>query len=85
MKQIYLDDQLLAERRFLKSQLDVMDAKIADTFMYEYRKMYDAGDDAGIMFIAGQLPDDFRHKVRLYQACIEIEDKRKKMLTSPAT
>lgn len=78
MIEFYVDDQMLAERKLLRSKLNEMDAKIADTFQHEYRKMCEAGDDAGIMFLAGQLPDDFRHKVKFYQACLEIQDERKK-------
>jgi hypothetical protein len=74
---IWLDDQLLAERKYLKSKLDEMDAKIADTFKHEYVKMIEAGDDRGIVEIIGQLPGDFRNISVLYQAALEIQNKRK--------
>jgi hypothetical protein len=74
---IWLDDQLLAERKYLKSKLDEMDAKIADTFQYQFAKMVEAGDDRGIVEIIGQLPGDFRNIAVLYHAALDIQTKRK--------
>jgi hypothetical protein len=80
---IWLDENMLEERKKLKQQLKDMDQKIAESFWADYVKMSEAGDDFGIMEIAGQLPLDFTHIHKLYQACIEIQDARKK-LTSPS-
>lgn len=74
---IYLDDQMLAERKFLKSKLNEMDAKITDTFQHEFTKMVKSGDDKGIVEIIGQLPSDFRNLAGLYQAALEIQNERK--------
>lgn len=74
---IWLDEKLLEERKFLKSKLNEMDAKIADTFQQEFVKMVEADNDRGIVEIIGQLPGDFHNIAVLYQAALEIQNKRK--------
>ena len=72
-----ISKRLLTQRANTKKKLDDLDKKIAESFWKEYVKMSEADDINGIVQTINQLPSDFKNLHKLWQAAIEINDKKK--------
>ena len=78
-----INKKLLAQRDNTKKKLDALDEKIAKSFWAEYTKMSDADDMCGIVGFINQLPTDFKHLHILWQAAVEISEKKKLTSSKP--